>query len=155
MVEIREYPDSTKPGHLNKLLELPVELVVSQSFGALSKAESLSAMARQKKWLEDSKDYSSSQIDGLTKALNELASGTFIMGDHHATITVFGEDSSKTPPRRPRFGVSLVGAVTLQLEVAPASCPHHVVELPVLLVDAQLPLRQAQWQPMGACCHDA
>ncbi|CUJ49773.1 VirB4 family type IV secretion/conjugal transfer ATPase [Achromobacter kerstersii] len=96
MVEIREYPNSTKPGHLNKLLELPVELVVSQSFGAFSKAEGLAAMARQKKWLEDSKDYSSSQIGGLTNALNDLASGTFIMGDHHATVAVFGADSSET-----------------------------------------------------------
>ncbi|MFY1847451.1 hypothetical protein [Achromobacter dolens] len=38
MVELREYPASTKPGHLNKLLQLPIELVLSQSFGGLSKA---------------------------------------------------------------------------------------------------------------------
>ncbi len=107
MVELREYPDTTKPGHLNKLLQLPHEFVLSQSFGALSKADGLAAMARQKRWLEDSKDYSSTQIAGLQNALNELASGTFIMGDHHATVTVFGEDGNQTL----RSAADVIGAL--------------------------------------------
>lgn len=95
-VELREYPASTKPGHLNKLLKLPVEMVVSQSFGTLSKAEGLAALARQKKWLEDSKDYSTSQILDLQAAMDDLTAGKFVMGDHHATVTVFGDDSAQT-----------------------------------------------------------
>lgn len=95
-VELREYPANTKPGHLNKLLQLPVEMVVSQSFGTLSQAEGLGALARQKKWLEDSKDYSVSQIQELQTAMDDLTAGKFVMGDHHATVTVFGEDSAQT-----------------------------------------------------------
>ncbi|MCZ8411287.1 VirB4 family type IV secretion/conjugal transfer ATPase [Achromobacter dolens] len=95
-VELREYPANTKPGHLNKLLQLPVEMVVSQSFGTLSQAEGLAALARQKKWLEDSKDYSVSQIQELQTAMDDLTAGKFVMGDHHATVTVFGEDSDQT-----------------------------------------------------------
>lgn len=108
MVEVREYPAATRPGHLNKLLQLPVELVLSQSFGGLSKAEGLDALARQKKWLEDSKDYSTSQIGQLKLALNDLAAGNFVMGDHHATITVFGESSEQTL----RGAAEVIGALS-------------------------------------------
>lgn len=96
MVELREYPASTKPGHLNKLLQLPIELVLSQSFGGLSKAAGQAALARQKKWLVDSKDYSLSQIEEINTALDDLSAGKFIMGDHHATLTVFGDDGEQT-----------------------------------------------------------
>ena len=107
MVELREYPTATKPGHLNKLLQIPVEFVLSQSFGALSRAEGINALARQKKWLEDSKDYSTSQIQDLQSALDDLAAGKFIMGDHHATITVFSEDSNQTL----RAAADVIGAL--------------------------------------------
>lgn len=96
MVELREYPASTKPGHLNKLLQLPIELVLSQSFGGMSKAEGSAALARQKKWLQDSGDHSVSQIRELEHALDDLAAGKFIMGDHHATVTIFGENGEQT-----------------------------------------------------------
>lgn len=94
MLELREYPSSTKPGHLNGLLNQPHEFVLSQSFGSMSKASGLKALSRQIKWLEDSGDYSATQIADLKKARDELSAGKFVMGDHHATIQVFGEDSN-------------------------------------------------------------
>ncbi|CAB3743763.1 VirB4 family type IV secretion/conjugal transfer ATPase [Achromobacter kerstersii] len=93
MLELREYSNNTKAGHLNCLLNQPHEFVLSQSFGAMSKPDGLKALSRQIKWLEDSGDYSASQIEDLKKARDELAAGRFVMGDHHATIQVFGEDS--------------------------------------------------------------
>lgn len=96
MLEIREYDRTTRPGHLNSLLRTPCEMVLTQSFGAMTKSAGLDAMKRQKKWLEDSKDYSQSQIRELGNALDGLAAGDFIMGDHHATVTVYGESSKDT-----------------------------------------------------------
>lgn len=96
MLEIREYCNSTKPGHLNCLLNQPHEFVLSQSFGSMSKAEGLKALSRQIKWLQDSGDYSTSQINDLKTARDDLAAGKFVMGDHHATLQVFGEDSERT-----------------------------------------------------------
>lgn len=94
MLEVREYCNNTKPGHLNSLLNQPYEFVLSQSFGSMPKSEGLKALTRQIKWLEDSGDYSASQIADLKKARDELSSGKFVMGDHHATLQVFGEDSA-------------------------------------------------------------
>ncbi|CUJ71051.1 VirB4 family type IV secretion/conjugal transfer ATPase [Achromobacter xylosoxidans] len=93
MLEVREYSNNTKPGHLNSLLNLPFEFVLSQSFGSMPKAEGLKALTRQIKWLEDSGDYSASQIVDLKRARDDLSSGKFVMGDHHATLQVFGENS--------------------------------------------------------------
>lgn len=93
MLEVREYCNNTKPGHLNDLLNQPYEFVLSQSFGSMPKAEGLKALTRQIKWLEDSGDYSASQIADLKKARDDLSSGKFVMGDHHATLQVFGENS--------------------------------------------------------------
>ncbi|MBB1597474.1 VirB4 family type IV secretion/conjugal transfer ATPase [Achromobacter sp. UMC46] len=95
MMEVREYSNNTKPGHFNCLLNQPYEFVVSQSFGSMSKAEGLKALSRQIKWLEDSGDYSTSQIEDLKRARDDLSAGKFVMGDHHATIQVFGEDSEQ------------------------------------------------------------
>ncbi|MFY1972197.1 VirB4 family type IV secretion/conjugal transfer ATPase, partial [Achromobacter dolens] len=44
----------------------------------------------------DSKDYSLSQIEEINTALDDLSAGKFIMGDHHATLTVFGDDGEQT-----------------------------------------------------------
>ncbi|MDT4813161.1 Type IV secretion system protein virB4 [compost metagenome] len=95
MMEVREYSNNTKPGHFNCLLNQPYEFVVSQSFGSMSKAEGLKALSRQIKWLEDSGDYSTSQIEDLKRARDDLSAGKFVMGDHHATIQVFGQDSEQ------------------------------------------------------------
>lgn len=107
MLELREYSSTTKPGHLNCLLNQPHEFVLSQSFGSMSKADGLKALSRQIKWLEDSGDYSASQIADLKKARDELSAGKFIMGDHHATIQVFGEDSDSAL----RAAASISGAL--------------------------------------------
>lgn len=91
MVEVREYSSSTAPGHLNDLLTLPFEFVLTQSFAAMSKAQGREALARQRRWLTDSADDSKSQIAELDLALDDLAAGKFIMGEHHATLAIFGE----------------------------------------------------------------
>ncbi|WP_026350214.1 VirB4 family type IV secretion/conjugal transfer ATPase [Bordetella sp. FB-8] len=91
MVEIREYPESTKPGHLNNLLKLPFEFILTQSFGAMSKADGRAALVRQRRWLVDSGDDSKKQVAELDLALDDLAAGKFIMGDHHCTLAVFGD----------------------------------------------------------------
>lgn len=96
MVEFREYPTSTAPGHLNDLLTLPFEFVLTQSFGAMTKAQGRDALARQRRWLSDSGDDSKSQIAELDMALDDLAAGKFVMGDYHATLMIFGESGEDT-----------------------------------------------------------
>lgn len=95
MLEVREYSEKTKAGQLNGLLNLPYEFILSQSFGSMSKSEGLTALSRQIKWLKDSGDFAATQISDLNAARDKLSAGAFVMGDHHATVQVFGDDSEQ------------------------------------------------------------
>ncbi len=108
MVEVREYPPSNPPGHLNSLLTLPFEFVLTQSFAAMSKAEGRAALARQRRWLSDSGDDSKSQIAELNLALDDLMAGKFVMGEHHATLAVFGETGEQTL----RYAADAIGVLS-------------------------------------------
>src|SRR5690606_18263291 len=94
--EVREYPAEVRPGHLNDLLTLPFEFVLTQSFTAMTKADGRAALARQRRWLTDSADDSKTQIAELDLALDDLAAGKFIMGEHHATMMIFGKSADDT-----------------------------------------------------------
>ncbi len=96
MIEVRDYPSENRPGHLNDLLTLPFEYVLTDSFASMSKADGRDALARQRRWLSDSGDDSRTQIVELNQALDDLAAGKFVMGEHHCTMMVFGEDGEKT-----------------------------------------------------------
>lgn len=95
MVETSDYPEATEPGHLSVLMGLPFEFVLTQSFSVYSRHAARGFLKRHRQYLEDSRDVAVSQIEGIDRALDELESGHFIMGDHHATLTVFGSGAAE------------------------------------------------------------
>ncbi|AEC18858.1 type IV secretion system protein VirB4 [Pusillimonas sp. T7-7] len=96
MIEVRDYPSKNRPGHLNDLLTLPFEFILTDSFASMSKADGRAALARQLRWLKDSGDDSRTQIIELNQAMDDLAAGKFVMGEHHCSMMVFGEDGEET-----------------------------------------------------------
>lgn len=90
MMEIFDYPTGTEPGHLNELLESNFEFVLTQSFSCLSRHAAKDATEKQKRNLIDAEDVATEQVDEIDEALNDLISNRFIMGEHHATLTVYG-----------------------------------------------------------------
>jgi type IV secretion system protein VirB4 len=95
MVEIAEYDAQTEPGQLNTLLQSDFEFVLTQSFSALSRPAAKEALVKQRRLLEDAKDVAYQQIGEISEALNSLISGQFVMGEHHATVTVFGDTADQ------------------------------------------------------------
>jgi type IV secretion system protein VirB4 len=95
MLEIVDFPDKTKPGHLNGLLESNYEFVLTQSFSALSRHAALGFLKKHQQQLEDARDLAYAQIEEIDDAMNQLVSGAFIMGEHHGTLTVFGDSADK------------------------------------------------------------
>lgn len=91
MVEIRDYDSETVPGNLNWLLESKFELVICNTFSAISSAASESSLKRHQKMMIDAKDVGESQIRGINQALDRLKDKQFIMGEHHCTVLVRGE----------------------------------------------------------------
>lgn len=130
MLELREYPSSSKPGHFNCLLNQPYEFTVSQSFASMSKAAGLDALSRQIKWLEDSNDFSESQIQDLKTARDEITAGKFVMGDHHATIAVYGDDGEQALRGAAELSGALAGEEIIARLVDLALIPAWASQLP-------------------------
>lgn len=91
MFGIKEYPASTRPGLLNGLLSLPFELVLTQSFAFLSKADAKTVLTRKQNQLVSARDPAASQIEELSDALDDLESNRFAVGDHHLSALVYAE----------------------------------------------------------------
>lgn len=91
--EIFDYPAETEPGQINNLMESGFEFILTQSFSALSRPAAKGFLSKQQKNLIDAKDVATEQIDQINDALNQLISGQFVMGEHHASVTVFGDTS--------------------------------------------------------------
>ena len=114
MIEIGEYPDHSAPGQLNGLLESDFEFVLSQSFTTLSRHAARGFLQRHQRNLLDSRDVASGQIDEITDALDQLVSGHFVMGEHHASLLVFGDT-----PNQVRDNLAEAGAMLLDVAVIP------------------------------------
>ncbi|WHQ72932.1 VirB4 family type IV secretion/conjugal transfer ATPase [Methylorubrum extorquens] len=94
MFGLKEYPATTKPGLLDGLLSAPMELVATQSFAFLGKAEAKTVLTRKQNQLLSANDPAASQVAGLDTALDDLESGRFVMGEHHFSVLVRADDPS-------------------------------------------------------------
>jgi type IV secretion system protein VirB4 len=114
MVEVGDYDEGTEPGQLNVLLELPFEFVLTQSFSCLSLPAAKGFLQKHKQHLIDSKDVAITQVQEMDVVLNDLQAKKFIMGEHHATVTVFGSSADDV-----REHMALVNSALLEVSVAP------------------------------------
>ncbi|MCZ7866014.1 VirB4 family type IV secretion system protein [Agrobacterium sp. ST15.13.013] len=89
MLSFKEYPARTRTGMLDGVLNSPFELILSQSFCFVSKADARIIMGRKQNQLVSSGDKAASQIDELDDAMDDLESNRFVIGEHHLTLCVF------------------------------------------------------------------
>lgn len=89
MLSFKEYPARTRTGMLDAVLTSPFELMLSQSFCFVSKADARVIMGRKQNQLVSSGDKAASQIDELDDAMDDLESNRFVIGEHHLTLSVF------------------------------------------------------------------
>ncbi|WP_169295542.1 VirB4 family type IV secretion/conjugal transfer ATPase [Advenella sp. EE-W14] len=95
MLEFRQYPKELRPGHLDALLSSPTEFIFSQSWGSFTPGAAKSMVKRHKKLLTDSNDDAKNQIRQLDLVSEDLTAGTLGLGDHHATLLIFGNETEK------------------------------------------------------------
>jgi len=93
MIELRDYPEETRPGHLDVLLDQPYEFVLTQSWGSFTGAAAKGLVRKHRKLLADSNDAARSQLSQLDQAMDDLTSGRLGLGDHHASLLLFGHDT--------------------------------------------------------------
>lgn len=95
MLEITDYPEEVRPGHLDALMSSPYEFVLTQSWGSFTGANAKGLVKRHAKLLRDSNDDAPGQLLQLNRVVEELTSGVLGLGDHHATLTLFTPEYDK------------------------------------------------------------
>lgn len=91
MLNVKEYPDGTYPGILNGLKYLDFEYVLTHSFSPMGRQDALKVLDRTKGMMISSGDKAVSQIVELDHAMDQLASGNFVLGEYHCTLALYAE----------------------------------------------------------------
>jgi len=91
LVSIKDYPGQTSAGMFDELLRLPVELVLSQSFGFTDRQGALGRMNLALRRMRSAEDEAVSLRANLADAKDDVAAGRAAFGEHHMTIGVRGD----------------------------------------------------------------
>ncbi|MGH8105567.1 MAG: VirB4 family type IV secretion/conjugal transfer ATPase, partial [Arenimonas sp.] len=95
ILNIKEYTDGTYPGILNGLKYLDFEYVITHSFSPMGRQDALKVLDRTKGMMISSGDKAVSQIVELDHAMDELASGNFVLGQYHFIIALYADSQEK------------------------------------------------------------
>jgi type IV secretion system protein VirB4 len=95
ILNIKEYTDGTYPGILNGLKYLDFDYVITHSFSPMGRQDALKVLDRTKGMMISSGDKAVSQIVELDHAMDQLASGNFVLGEYHFTLGVYADSQEK------------------------------------------------------------
>ena len=93
--DLKEFPAETKWGMFDRVLALPAEFTLTQSFLCMGVFQAQKAINSQINKLESVKDKAEHQIKELRVALGYISSGELAFGEYHAALTVFGPTKDK------------------------------------------------------------
>jgi type IV secretion system protein VirB4 len=92
-LSVKEYPDLTDHDMLDRFLNLPVEMVITQSYHFEDRPTSAKEIEVQQKRLEQAQDRAADQVEDLTDAMSDVAGGRVAMGWHHLSVLVKAADN--------------------------------------------------------------
>ncbi|AXK72974.1 VirB4 family type IV secretion/conjugal transfer ATPase [Lysobacter sp. TY2-98] len=95
LLNIKEFTDATYPGILNRLKYLDFEYVITHSFSPMGRQDALKVLDRTKGMMISSGDKAVSQIIELDQAMDQLASGNFVLGEYHFTMALYADSQEK------------------------------------------------------------
>jgi type IV secretion system protein VirB4 len=123
ILNIKEYSEATYPGILNGLKYLDFEYIVTHSFSPMGRHDALKALERTKGMMISSGDKAVSQIVELDNAMDQLASGNFVLGEYHFTIAVYAttQESLAQQLAATRAELSNAGFVSVKEDLAVAA----------------------------------
>ncbi len=95
LVSIKEYRPATHAGVFDGFMQMPFELIISQSFVFTDRMVAIGAMQLQQRRLMQSEDVAVSQIREIDEALDSAMGGAYAFGNHYMTVMCI-EDSQKS-----------------------------------------------------------
>ncbi len=94
IISVKEYPQNTSASMMDGFLQMPFELVISQSFSFIDRQNAINKMKIHQNRMVSSQDAAISQIQEISVALDDAMSGKIGFGKHHLTILCI-EDTTK------------------------------------------------------------
>ena len=91
MMALKAYGDATWPGALNAMLAAPCEFIATQSFIPRETTDTLARMKWTRRKMEVAEDEAHSLADDLDNAMDDVAAGREVFGDHHISIAVLAD----------------------------------------------------------------
>jgi type IV secretion system protein VirB4 len=95
IVSIKEYGPTTNAGITDSFLQMPFELIISQSFNFANRQVAISKMQLQQNRMIQAEDKAVSQIAEINLALDMAMSGDIAFGEHHFTVLCIDDDLKK------------------------------------------------------------
>jgi type IV secretion system protein VirB4 len=123
ILNIKEFTDGTWPGILNGLKYLDFEYVITHSFSPMGRQDALKVLDRTKGMMISSGDKAVSQIAELDYAMDQLASGNFVLGEYHFMLALYAESQEKLSQNiaTARAELSNAGFVSVKEDLAVCS----------------------------------
>lgn len=115
VVSIKEYPTSTVPGMLDRLLSVHGELIAAQSFNFMDRAAAESWITTHGRQLKQSNDNAGDFVFDARAAANEVAKGDVCYGVSHSVVVCYGQSKAEAEDLGRQVADSVTGA-TMEVE---------------------------------------
>ncbi len=86
IISVKEYSQQTSATMLDGFLQMPFELIISQSFSFIDRSAAITSMKIQQNRMIAAGDVAVSQIQEISSALDDAMSGAIGFGKHHLTV---------------------------------------------------------------------
>lgn len=86
IISVKEYAPNTHAGILDSFLQMPFEMIITQSFSFANRQVAINSMQLQQNRMMQAEDKAISQVAEITEALDMAMSGKIGFGLHHMTI---------------------------------------------------------------------
>ena len=110
MMALKGYGEATWPGALDAMLSAPVEFIATHSFTPREVSETLGRMKWVRRQMDVADDEARSLAEGLSDAMDDVASAREIFGDHHTSIAVIANDETALADAASRMASIMTGA---------------------------------------------
>jgi type IV secretion system protein VirB4 len=95
IVSVKEYPQKTSATMMDGFLQMPFELIITQSFSFTDRTAAIQTMKIQQGRMIAASDVAVSQVAEISQALDDAMSGAIGFGKHHLSILCI-EESPKS-----------------------------------------------------------
>jgi len=110
LMALKAYGDATWPGALDTMLSAPCEFIATQSFIPKETTDTLARMKWTRRKMEVAEDEATSLADDLDNAMDAVAAGREVFGDHHLSIAVLADTDAELASATSDMAATLTAA---------------------------------------------